>query len=256
MNQVRMTNTDSYVHCFQPNHSSKEAYLFLPSFPGTQGKNEDIAEAVSHKTCCHSYVIHYAGLGLATSKTFDFIKSVGESIQLAHLLLEKYEKLHLVGHSWGGLISLNLFSTTLTSEQRGQLILSAPFTEFPHDGSVESWLIPMATKKDFILFSDEDPEKVRDNFFSVEKIYHPRKGLSNLKPRKNQVALIEAINDPDVPNQSTDSLYQLLNHQGNALRVRLHDNHCFTNDRDAIIGSVLTVIDIYNISNLNANQSC
>lgn len=248
MKQVIITNSDSYVLCFQPNSSSnKESYLFLHSFPGTQGKNEDIAETVSLKTGCDSYVIHYAGLGCATDKKFDFIKSVEEAIQLARFLTEKYEKIHLVGHSWGGLIALNLFNSILTLDQRGQLILLAPFTEFPLDGSVESWLIPMASKKDGILFSHEDPNKVRDNFFSVEKIYPPRKNLDQLKFQNKQVAIIEAIHDPDVPNHSTASLFQLLNQQNEIQFYHLQDDHSFSKNRPTIIAAVLTVINAYKI---------
>ncbi len=246
MTQVRMANTDSYVTSFQSDkHSTDEAYLFLHSFPGTRGKNEDIAEATSHKTGCNSYILHYAGLGLASGKPFDFIKSIEESIQLARSLLDKYKILHLVGHSWGGLIALNIFSSIFTPAQRGQLILLAPFTEFPHDGSVESWLIPIAEQQDIIQFSHANPEKVKDNFFSVETIYNPRKNLTRLALKNKQVALIEAIDDPDVPKQSTDSLYKLLSQECQVQRIQLEDDHCFNNNRAAIITAVLGVIDAY-----------
>lgn len=251
MSQARISSTNSHVDCFQPNNPSQaEAYLFLHSFPGIQGKNEDIAQAVSHNTGRNAYVIHYAGLGLAKDKTFNFIKSVEESIEVTRSLLEKYEKLHLVGHSWGGLISLNIFNSFLKPEQRGQLILLAPFTEFPRDGSVESWLIPMASKKDVVHFSYKSPEEVRNDFFSVEKKYDPRKNLVHLKLQDKQVALIEAIDDPDVPNRSTASLYQLLSQQGDIQLIRLEDDHCFTKNRKNIIDSTLTVIDTY-MQNLN-----
>jgi len=225
--------------------NNKEAYLLFPGFPGTQGKNEDIAEAIFKKTQLETFVIHYTGLTTnpGPDETFDFLKSVDESIQFVKSLLVQYEKLHLVGHSWGGLIALNIFSKVFTSEQRGKLILLAPFTEFPKDGSVENWLIPMATKQEHFRFSYKNPEDVRNNFFAVEKTYSPRDHLDQLKIQDEQITLIEAINDPDVSNYSTDSLYQILNRQGKIQRFHLQDDHCFIGDRLAIINTVLAAIE-------------
>jgi len=227
----------------QPSDKKREAWILFPPFPGLQGKNEDIAKVICNENQVDVFVFNYTGLSSNPNESFSFITAVEESIAFAQDLLKLYDKLNFVGHSWGGLVSLNIFNKILTSEQRGLMILIAPFTEFPKDGSIESWLIPMAEKQEHFSFSHKDPLDVRNNFFSVETAYAPRQHLENLKTENNQITLIEAINDHDVPNHSTESLYQLLGSKQTVQRFKLKDDHCFTQNRNAIINVIRIAIE-------------
>lgn len=225
---------------------TKEVYFFLHGVPAIGYKNEDIARAVTAHTGQDSIVIHYRGLGNSTEgsiiRDFDFTESVKDSIEYAAMLAGQYSIIHVVGHSWGGCIALNIFRQ-LKPEQRGQLVLLAPFTEFPKDGSVEAWLVPMSADGRIPLRMGLD---ARTNFFEVEKIYPPKQDISKICSKNNQVFLIEAKDDPDVPNQHTEILYQLLLKNPFQIgRCFLADDHLFKSDRPALIQCILKAIDLF-----------
>jgi len=148
MEETFEKNKNSYALHIQSEISeikSAEVYFFLHGVPSIAHKNEDIARAVIIHTKSDSVVSIYKGLGEAKKiGRFDFINSVKDSLEFAKKLAQDYKTVHLIGHSWGGCIALNIFRDALKPQKRGQIILLAPFTDIPKDGSIESWLIPMS----------------------------------------------------------------------------------------------------------------
>ena len=218
-----------------------EAYLFLHGFPANLGtKNQDIAESLTFATGINSFVLHYQGLGNSGGK-FSFTESVKESIQAAHDLISKYEikYLHIVGHSWGGLVGINVFKSI--QSQRGKLILLAPFTVFPTDDSINNWLDSVEVEFPNLFISSESGF-AKKNFYETKISYDPLKVIKEVKIEKNQVTITEAFNDPEVPNETTQALGELFNIAVKPITLNL--DHSFLKDRKMVTETVLKIVNL------------
>lgn len=246
MQEVIINQNNCYVlHIYAKDATerSDEVYYFLHGVPATQIKNEDIARAVVKSTQKDVIVIHYRGLGKSTTidPSFDFIASIEDTLALANILTCDYRRIHLIGHSWGGCVALNIFRESLLPAQKaGQVILLAPFVEFPDD---VPWLIPLI--KEGRLPLKAGVNGAYKNFYAVKDIYPPKKSIHSLCQHDNQFTIIEAIDDPDVPNEQTTNLYTDLKQSSKKVQFyRLCDDHLFSNNRNAIIEAVLGAINI------------
>lgn len=224
-----------------PNKVTKpqaSAYLFLHGFPATKGtKNQDIAEALTRATGIKCYVLHFRGLG-ASEGHFSFVDTLEEARTVAAHLINQYgiKTLNIVGHSWGGLVGIDLFQT-LPQKNRGQLILMAPFSEFPQDASIRNWLNTIEQNKQ-VKFSNETLGFATQNFYAVETLRSPLSNLQNIQLSQHQIVIIEAKDDPEVPNAATKNLAAYFNSFPTFITLDL--DHSFLNDRNLIIETVVT----------------
>ena len=103
--------------------------ISLHGFPGVKSKqNRDIAEILVEKTGRPVDVLLYRGLGLDEGE-FSFEECLGHvRAHCAKRLAEGWEKLDLVGHSWGGFLSLVVASELGT--QIDHLVLMSPLLKF------------------------------------------------------------------------------------------------------------------------------
>lgn len=244
---TKETGIDSYIIKVEkpigkasPISDEVEAFLFLHGFPADRGtKNHDIAEAVTNKTGINSFVLHYRGLGKAKAG-FSFTESVKESLEVARFLIDKYKikKLHLVGHSWGGLVALNIFKN-ISEAKIGNLILLAPFSVFPNDNSISDWLDQIEIDSPN-LFLEKSRGFAKQNFYNVKNLYDPVKIAKHVKVVAGQVKIIEALNDAEVPNKTIHQLASYFNESPCILALSL--DHSFLNDRQLIIKSVIDLL--------------
>ena len=221
------------------NKKAHDAVLFLHGFPADSGKNEDIAEKIKKKD---AFIFHYAGLG-NSSGVFSFYSSIQDAIQLSKILLRQYSKLHLVGHSWGGLVCLNiireLVSLKLEPSCLGQIALLAPFSKFTDDLTFEQEV--EKGLRDFI----ESRKQLRHesaNNYSVEtltrdlefvkKACSPIDFISSIPFRKDQLTIIQGTKDEVVLPADTRQLVSRLPLETNFIEV--DDNHWFR-DRASLL---------------------
>ena len=71
---------------------------------------------------------------------------------------EGYKKIHIVGHSWGGLVTLNVLREIPSNV--GQVVLLNPLTEFPKDSDIRNDL------KDFVNYENSAKGKT----YSLESL--------------------------------------------------------------------------------------
>ncbi len=115
----------------QKGHGRKqdELVIFFHGFPGRTTKNEDVFNFVNEKLGYSTHLFHYKGLGRSKGH-FSFLSSIEFSISLAKKLSNDFKKIHIIGHSWGGLVGVNAFCN-VDEQKRGALILLNPLVKIP-----------------------------------------------------------------------------------------------------------------------------
>jgi len=113
-------------------NQSNEVYVMLHGFPSWQTKNEDIAQliaAAGHKV----YLPHHIGLGFSKG-IFSFKRSINETNSFIKFVRRsnKGKKINVIGHSWGGFLSLAIDQTELNNA-----LLIAPLIEFPEKQNMD-----------------------------------------------------------------------------------------------------------------------
>lgn len=186
---------------------SSEACLLFHGFPAdvldpATEKNQDIAMAVASNTGIDSYVQHYKGLG-RSGGDFSFTDSINDSIDFARRItaMYNYGKLHLIGHSWGAVVALNVLAS-LGVEQIGSVVLLSPFSEFPTRDILREVLIAVCQDVD-IKFKSGGVEGALDELGEVIAKHHPRDIVRHLSPFRNRVTIIQATEDVEVPPEVT-----------------------------------------------------
>ncbi len=116
------------VLAFGKENRDGRATLFLHGFPGVRSKqNRDLAERAATEKSRRSYVPLYTGLGHSDGE-FSFLKCRDEIGELAEKLLAQNKSIDLVGHSWGGYLSLGLAAAHGARIER--LVLMSPLIWF------------------------------------------------------------------------------------------------------------------------------
>ncbi|OFZ54827.1 MAG: hypothetical protein A2428_07070 [Bdellovibrionales bacterium RIFOXYC1_FULL_54_43] len=213
------------------NRSSEGAVLLFHGFPANKGnKNSDVAEALFSETPYDIYIIHYRGLGNAKG-AFSFSHSILESVNSAKALISRYhyEQVHLIGHSWGGLVAMNVFREI--ARFRGKLLLLSPFNEFP-DNSVLSSIIESVIQEIPVLFGHATLDSVLDDLESVKSSCSPRNIASTLQVPSSSITIIQASRDEEVSVASTKVLCKLFPCAPKYLE--LDQDHSFSNREDLV----------------------
>lgn len=194
---------DLYNTRFGGERRSREAFLFLHGFPAEQGnKNIDVAAALSETFASDAYIIHYAGLGRSRG-SFTFEGSVSDAIAYArHLVTERsaaepgYEKIHVIGHSWGAWVAMNVFASLAPAQ--GSLALLAPFTRIA-DGPGAGDLATYFLKEHQHIFPVDSWDRVREDLERVRQTRNPRDLARNMARWVQDILVVHAIHDDIIP---------------------------------------------------------
>lgn len=227
-------------------NSTREAVMICHGFPAqpavsaTVEKNRDIAEELMRTGRYDAYVMHYSGLG-SSAGSFSFVNSVIDSVEFALKLLDKfeYEKLHLVGHSWGGLVALNIYYR-LPSHLRGRVVLLSPFTIFPSDEVLKSAIL--AINADTVIkYACGGVDEVVDELRVVEEKYSPINIVKELKSLGSNTTIIQAIEDDEVPVEFTRDFVKLF--LITPKYIEIDTEHKFQRSRSHVIREIIRYID-------------
>ncbi len=227
-----------FVQVYKSSSPADEAYLFLHGFPAVRGKNEDLAEAIAETVDKDVYLIHYEGLGQSKGD-FSFSRSIEASKDFAEYLLQKnrYQKLHLVGHSWGGLVAVNL--KYFLREKIGELIFMAPFTNLPNEEKARAIL--NYTKAEYPNIADHlDVEKLVLELSQIRENSHPWKIAKKLDMSPNQILILQGLNDDEVEPRDTRYFAELM--PAGSTYIESDDDHGFS-DRLRLKSTVLGWIE-------------
>lgn len=219
---------------------TKKCCLLFPGVPAINQRNEDIARRISISQNIDAYVAYYNGLTPNLYNTrlrhFSFTNSLKDMLSLTESLLKNYDTITLIGHSWGGLVALYVFSKLVKYKNKfDSIILMAPFIYFPRD---IPWLEPMILSKSIPVAGSI--ESAIEDFYNVEKIFDLNLVVDSISNNLNCIKIVEAENDQDVPNNLTKKFMNLLRRKNvEVISKKLNDDHLFSKYRENIISVVL-----------------
>lgn len=227
---------------------TKEAFIVYHGFPGEPPPAEahlekyrnlprkciDVARALSSVTRCDVFLPHYEGLGESVGK-FTFGGSVRGSIGFAEeLCRQSYEKIHLVGNSWGGLVAYNAYRRL--DDKRGRLILISPLLDLPSDDWVRSLLPYYVRSYPNVLgaFPEAFDRAVLD-LCEVRRRYNPADIARHDRPLGRQALIVHGTKDEAVPVEASRRFTEAFG----CRLVELEADHAYSADRAPMIEAVL-----------------
>lgn len=225
---------------------SREAAVVFHGFPAqppwdpAREKNSDIAERIAQDAGHDAFVMHYAGLGQSDGK-FSFPKSVTDSIALVQHLQRAYgySKVHIVGHSWGGLVALNVYQA-LPEDVRGNMVLLSPFVFFPEDALLRQALAAIGGQTTIhYAAGDTIDDAVRD-LRSVESLHNPLHVVAQLPVLGARTLILQADQDDEVPAEHTRRLIAHFPQPPQYYEVST--DHKFSIDRDRWIDAIIAFL--------------
>jgi len=235
--QYPLKTISSYVLAFTGSDKpSRESVLFFHGFPANVGnKNADVASAINLKTGNDVFLLHYRGLGESPG-VFSFSESVRESLRVVEDLVRqnKYQKIHIVGHSWGGLVALNAFRQL--HERKGRLILLSPFSSFPDRSGIAEVVRAVRAELPEVFGKRSDDEVIAD-IHRAESEFGPDQFIDQLESK--EITVVQASQDSEVPPSLTRTF--LSKFRTPPKYVELDQDHSFFRDRDELIRAVLSV---------------
>ena len=155
----------------------KSCVLLLHGFPAWNTKNEDIA--IKLALCGHAtYIIHHKGLGESQGK-FDFNTVVEETrANIKYLCkLHQCSKIHLIGHSFGGFLTLAL------KDLAASISLICPLFDIEDKESMKALFTP--------LFQENSTRIVQK---TLEELESSLNKLAELYPKSELKRGIDQIN--------------------------------------------------------------
>ena len=219
-------------------YPSKEAFLFLHGFPDDPGnKNIDFAKRLCADTGLGALLPHYKGLGQSQGQ-FSFYDSVADCVCFVKDLIgkNKIQKLHVVGHSWGGLVAL-----AIAKELPGaiaSMILLSPLNAFPSAKDMDALLNEILNDPEGPDFSYATHQQFLDQLLKVKAEFNPRKMLNHLLRALNfKISIFQAAHDTELPTHQAKEFYKLLP-QELSFYQELDTDHSFWDHRDENINLV------------------
>ncbi len=223
---------DCYNYRITSVPNAKTACFFFHGFPGERGwKNKDIAKSVSMDMGYDCYVMHYYGLGESLG-VFSFVRAVhdAESFVQRTLQSQSYEKVKVFGHSFGGFVSLNM--GIIFKEKICQLVLLSPMNLVPESPHLDQLIANSQVEKPH-LFVGTTSENVRSDFDRLRTQYGVRDAKHTSTFEKIDISILQAKNDSDVPEVTTQTLLPYLG--AKAYYEETVSDHAFLLTRPATI---------------------
>ncbi len=172
--------------------------VFLHGIPGIRSKqNRDIAEVVARETKRECFLPLYAGLGHAPG-TFSFQGCKRDVLEYVESVLDETTgPIDLVGHSWGGFLSI-LVSAKYSPRVR-RLALMSPLVEFQKARLSGPAFAAMARSNPELML--EDPAVLDREFLEIHA-NDPIDRLIASLPVAMEVLILQAEKDEITPAES------------------------------------------------------
>lgn len=221
---------NQHVLGFQNSPKSSDAFLFLHGFPADKGvKNQDIAYAIYASLKDDVYLIHYTGLGDAPG-AFSFSNAVCESIDLGIQLSSIYRRVHLVGHSWGGLVAMNVAEAIGSGV--GKVLLLSPLSVLPGE-DVARKIIASVLEEYPALFGLKSMEEIISDLDSVGRLFDPKKIASSVSRKCEWIAIWQAKHDEELSVELARDFVRYFDRMPKYREIE--QDHRFSVDREDLI---------------------
>ena len=124
----------------------RRVIFFWHGFPADSGKNEDLAEHLHRHCKLDVYLMHFAGLGQSHG-LFTFLGAFEDALLFVKEITDQntYQKINMVGHSFGGLVASHVGQRIGGVDQ---LALLAPLVAVPPPEVVREVLGQFASERD------------------------------------------------------------------------------------------------------------
>lgn len=210
--------------------------VFLHGFPGIRSRqNRDIAEQTAQTTGRRCIVPLYSGLGFSNGE-FSFESCRSQVHEYVAELIKQNGQIDLVGHSWGGYLSLGLAAKH--GSRIGRLVLMSPLLNF-FDAKVAMDSFSETAKNNPQLNLGNVQE--RANEFVDVGTKTPASSLAAKIDPKTRVTILQAEGDPVTPAEHSKTL---LEHFPFSVPYELvATDHSFLLNRSSAIEKIIGVLD-------------
>lgn len=231
----RVVDYPGYLIRFRGEKLSRRAWLLLHGFPAHRGvKNLDVADALFRKTGDTVYILHYKGLGESRG-TFRFTDSIRETRGVVDRIVGElgHEKIVVIGHSWGGLVALNLLLDR--SPQIERTILLSPVCHMTKTEDLYKWLIDEAPNEWPGVYGELSRAEITADFDVILEKHLPSVIVPTLSTEV-PISLIQAKLDAVT---TADRAAALTTKFRKPIRYReLNLDHSFTENRRELIETI------------------
>lgn len=220
---------ETYVEAFRGEIKSTEAVLVLHGYPADQGnKNQDIAEWISTFLKKNCYIMHYPGLGLSKGQ-FSFKYSIEISkLFLHHVQKLGYKKIHLIGHSWGGFVSLCLLDSLKSVD--ANVVLVSPFLKIPTGRKLDD-LVKQIYEETSAFLKHTSIDEMFLELTDISKSENFELFQKKIIKSKYAISIIQALNDLETPPSIAREFVSKLP----ALEYQeINTDHSFTTERSLL----------------------
>jgi pimeloyl-ACP methyl ester carboxylesterase len=210
--------------------------VFLHGFPGIRSKqNRDIAEQTAQQTGRRCIVPLYSGLGFSKGQ-FSFESCRSQVQEFVGELIKQNGKMDLVGHSWGGYLSLGLAAKH--GSRIGKLVLLSPLLDFFNAKiAMDSF---SETAKNNPQLDLGDIEERANEFVDLGTKTTAGSLAAKIDP-KTRVSLLQAADDPVTPAEHSQALIAKFPFEISYEIVAT--DHSFLMDRLSAIERVIAALD-------------
>jgi pimeloyl-ACP methyl ester carboxylesterase len=233
---TRVTDYPGYLLRLCEGPATEKAILFFHGFPATRGvKNLDLADLVQREVRQDTYLLHYQGLGESPG-AFKFTDSIAEASRVVQMIAQDHKELCLVGHSWGGLVAMNMAQRH--PEKIRSVVLLSPFCDVKKTEPLYDFFINKA-REDFNVFGNQtEADVIRD--FDVVLENHLPKFMAPKLADHIRVSVIQAGRDDVTPPATAKVLLPLFKKA--PTYIELDQDHSFTQSRKELAEALTRLI--------------
>lgn len=236
---TRVTEYPGYLLRLCEGPATPRAILFFHGFPANRGvKNLDLADYIHRKFKEDTYLLHYKGLGESPGE-FKFTESIAEASQVVDFIVrnQPYKEICLVGHSWGGLVSINLAQRH--PEKVKNLILISPFCEVKKTDPLYDWFVSSAREDFKNIFGEQSEAEVTRDFDQILEKHLPKYMAPKLADHI-QVSVIQAGRDDVTPPSTAKATLSFF--KTAPTYIELDQDHSFTQNRVELAETISRLI--------------
>jgi pimeloyl-ACP methyl ester carboxylesterase len=207
--------------------NSTDGIFIFHGFPSQKNRNKDLAAFLSENTKANIFVHHYEGIGESLGK-FYFEKSVSNAAHYVEKIIKDFNlsRIHFLGHSWGGFVSLNLLPKFMN--QVSSMVLYSPFTQIPEGKGIDD-LADTLMKEYPHLFFHRTFNDVCLEFKSMQERVTYTQQLTRIH-WQGPTLVLQALNDASTPEALTKAILPLLGPHVSYQELKI--DHSFTEKRD------------------------
>jgi esterase/lipase len=232
-------NSKSYLikemyifHLIPQLKTPKGTFLIIHGFPSWSTKNYDIAEHL----CLMGYEViipHHKGLGLSNG-AFSFKNSISDIKKLIKSIKKEKptQKISIIGHSWGGFISLQL-----NQYVEDHLILLAPLLEIPSSLKLNNFVNYFFTN-----YPKETKSYTKNNlkkeFQELQNNFKLSTFIKNIKRQK--LLLIHGILDDLIPIEHSIEFSKKISEEIKFDFIKINEDHRLSKNRDRVFNQIIS----------------